>query len=359
MGMMNKHPDQSDPASASRLKRLLTPSWELRKRMLRRETWLFLVTAYVLTAYAYLWPSDFRRTSSAYVWSAWAAVMIRTFLAHAGLLLVPIAIVTAWRRSWRMLAVTLPLLAVTLGPTLWQYRPRSYPTLAGEYITVMSVNLLMVNRDTAPIIREIQTADPDVLFLQEYAWHWHQAIQDALADEYPYFEFVTREDSFGAAVYSRRSFVEKVDIYAPLGEAVDPQMRAVIEIAGREVVLYNIHLLPPWGLRGTIEHRAQFADLVELVADEPRPVVIAGDFNFTENSPQATMLRGAGMADAHDLGGWGRGATWPVNSFFRAIPSLRLDHIYVGGGLTCAECQTGVGRGSDHRPVIARIGFAE
>lgn len=94
-----------------------------------------------------------------------------------------------------------------------------------------------------------------------------------------------------------------------------------------------------------------------MLAAEALPVIVGGDFNFTENSTNALVLRRQGLADAHSVGGWGRGATWPVNSFFRWIPSVRLDHIYLGGGLTCAECRTGTGEGSDHRPVIAGIGF--
>jgi len=134
-------------------------------------------------------------------------------------------------------------------------------------------------------------------------------------------------------------------------------MRAVIELAGRRVAVYNIHLLPPWGLEYTTENRLQFADLLDKLAGERLPVILAGDFNFTETSPNAASLRGIGLRDAHDLGGWGRGTTWPVNSFFRWIPSLRLDHIYLSDELTCSRCRTGVGTGSDHRPVVAEIGF--
>lgn len=88
-------------------------------------------------------------------------------------------------------------------------------------------------------------------------------------------------------------------------------------------------------------------------------LILGGDFSFTQNSPQAAALRRIGLEDAQDLGNWGRGTTWPVNSFLRWIPGLRLDHIYLGSSLTCVDCRTGVGKGSDHRPVIARIGLAE
>lgn len=81
-------------------------------------------------------------------------------------------------------------------------------------------------------------------------------------------------------------------------------------------------------------------------------------FNFTDTSPNASTLGNLGMVDAHPLAGFGRGTTWPVHRSLAWMPRLRLNHIYPGSGLAATECRTGEGAGSDHRPVIARIGFA-
>lgn len=223
----------------------------------------------------------------------------------------------------------------------------------------MSVNLLMVNQQTGPIIAEIIEAQPDILLLQEYTDHWHAALQIAIGADYPYLCYQTRDDSFGAAIYSRRPFVGQPALHLPLGDGELPQMRAVIRLTNRDVAVYNIHLLPTYWGDYTIAGRVQFADLLDLLADERLPIIMGGDFNFTETSPHAAALSRLGLSDAHALGGWGRGTTWPVHSMFRWIPSLRLDHIYLSGGLTCAECRTGVGQGSDHRPVLAKVGFGK
>ncbi len=309
--------------------------------------------------FTYLWPAGFRNTSTAFVAAAWAAFIIRTFLFQFGLLLLVITTIAAWKKHKRLALATLPLLAVTLGPAAWQYMPSAPPDVNGESVTVMSVNLLMINQATEPIISEIKAADPDILFLQEYTPHWHEALSAAIASEYPHIRQIQRDDSFGAAVYSKRSFKGRVNTHLPLGRATEPQIRAVVEVDNREVAIYNIHFLPPWGMDYVIETRAQFADLRGRLEAEQLPVIVCGDFNFTERSPQAAALRHTGILESHDLGGWGRGTTWPVSSFFRWIPSIRLDHIYISNHLTCTDCQTGTGQGSDHRPVIARIGFAE
>jgi len=326
--------------------------------MLYREAQILVIASYAVVLFAFLWPADFRNQSPMYVWTAWVAFMIRTFVFPFGLVLCGVTVVAACARVWKLFAAALPLAVFTVGPTLWEFRPRSTPAVEGESVVIMSVNLLMVNRSTRPIIEEIQKVAPDVLLLQEYTSHWHEALQSTIARDYPHISFERRQDSFGAAVYSKIPFEESTEVHLPLGQAIVPQIRTVIRIGDEPVAVYNVHLLPPWGLEYTTEHRIQFADLVELLASEPYPVVLGGDFNFTERSPQAAVLGRHRLRDAHPVGGWGRGATWPANSFFRWIPGLRLDHLYISEGLTCIRCRTGAGIGSDHRPIVAEIGKA-
>lgn len=344
-------------AKAVFLKGFRRIGWPERKRLIYIQAWIVTISAYFVVAFAYFWPQDYRNETPYLVVLGWTAFILRTFIYHMGLLFLVIPVVALWRRRWRLLVVALPALLIAVGPSWWQYRPRSEPSIQGDTLTVMSVNLLMANHRTGPIIEEIKAAQPDVLFLQEYTDHWHDAIDAAVGEVFPYKAYVTREDSFGTAVYSRRPFNGHVERYLDLGGSSVPQVRAVIDFDGRDVALYNIHFLPPWGLEYTIETRSQFADLLDMLSKEMLPVIVAGDFNFTERSPQAAALGGIGVLDAQDMGGWGRGSTWPVSGFFRWVPSIRLDHVYLAGGLTCADCRTGVGQGSDHRPVVAEVGF--
>lgn len=69
------------------------------------------------------------------------------------------------------------------------------------------------------------------------------------------------------------------------------------------------------------------------------------------------MIQRMNFRDTHDLAGWGGCATWPVNSFLRWVPGLRLDHLYLSQKLTCSESRTGTGQGSDRRPVVAEVGW--
>jgi endonuclease/exonuclease/phosphatase (EEP) superfamily protein YafD len=320
--------------------------------------WLIVLASYAVTVFAFAFPHNFRNNSSLYVGTAWTAFMVRTFLFHLGLLLVIVAIAAAvLRRRWPAIAA-LPLVLFTVGPPLWSYLPRRTPTAVGETTTIMSVNLLAQNTNADPLISEVRTAQPDILILLEYAPNWHQAFQQAIGSDYPHQHYVIRRDSFGMAVYARRPFAGLVDMTLPLGTAGRPQLRTVIWLASREVALYGIHLTPPKGRAATIRQRREFADLLEHLQREELPVILCGDFNFTNASAFADELGKRGLTDAHRISGWGRGTTWPMSGSLRHLPGLRIDHIFLSKELTSTRSRTGVRFGSDHRPILSEIGFA-
>ena len=328
--------------------------------MLRVEAWAVVFASYALLSFAYLWPQDYRNTSTAHVAASWLAILVRSLQFHLGLLLLVVAICAAFGRGKRLFLAAAPPLLFALVPALVQYWPKSAPQPPAQVrpLRVMTVNLLMVNQQTDAMVAEIRAADPDVLLLQEYSGHWDEALLNALGAAYPHQSSVVQEDSFGAAVYSKIPFVGEVEQYLPLAHDACPQFRAVVNHEGREVALYNIHLLPPRTMDYTLQHRLQFADLLEALEAEPLPYVLAGDFNFPETAPQhRDLLKSAAMREAHDLAGHGRGATWPVNGPFRYIPGLRFDHVYLSRGLTATWCETGTGLGSDHRPVVVDVTF--
>jgi len=326
---------------------------------MRVEAWAVVIGSYAFLALAYLLPQDYRNESPGYVLLAWLAFMVRVFTFHLGLLLLVIAVAAAFGRGKRLFLAAAPLVLFTLGPVWWGYlAPRTPPpaqTSGVRPLRVMSCNLLTINRNFNGILAEIKAADPDVLLLQEYSTPWHKAASAELLRAYPHRDYVTREDAFGLAVYSKLPFVEPVDNRLPLGRVFVEQSRAVVRHEGRDVAIYNIHLLPPRTLSYTLEGRLQFADLLQTLKAEKLPYVMGGDFNLTNDTPQHANLRALGARDVHELVGRGRGATWPVNSFFRSVPGIRLDHVYVGPGLAAVRTETGVGRGSDHRPIVADV----
>ena len=339
------------------LKRLLLPTWPERRRMFVPQAWIVVVASYALIIFAHVFPQDFRIDTRAYIIAATAAFMIHTFLFHLGLLLCLVtAVAVCLRRRWLTVAV-LPLVVYTVGPAAWSYMPASKPAIVSPGTVVMSVNLLGRNQNTAKITGEVLAAKPDLLLLQEYRPHWHEAFQARLAGRYPFCAYVTREDDFGFAVYSRLPFTNQQDTELTLSDSGVAQARVEVQIHQQSVALYNIHLMPPKDVAYTIRQRREFSNLLKLLRQEQLPIILCGDFNFTNAGPFAARLKHAGLIDAHLIGGYGRGSTWPVLSFLRYVPGIRLDHIYISKELTSTNSRTGYGSGSDHRPVITEIGF--
>jgi endonuclease/exonuclease/phosphatase (EEP) superfamily protein YafD len=327
--------------------------------MLRAEAWLLVLACYALLAFAWLWPQQWRNTSTGYVAASWVALLVRAAQFHLGLIVGLIALIAAFGKGRRLFLASVPVVLFTLVPPAWRAMPKDPPAVAPGTPTrrVMSVNLLMINERYDQVIERIRAERPDVLVLQEYTGWWHRSMQKALSTEYPHCRFETRDDSFGAAVYSRTPFVGDATGEPKLGTwaAASAQQRVVVQVGGQNVAIYNVHLLPPRRLDYTLEHRLQFADLADALSMEKLPALVVGDFNWTESMPQHAALRGLGWRDAQDVAGAGLGATWPMNSVFRYLPGVRLDHAYLAPTLTCTRVSTVQIPGSDHKAVVSQV----
>jgi len=318
----------------------------------RRALRILISLGYLYFACAYFGPDDPFKTNRYYEIAWYGAFLARTFDFHAGLAFLAIALAAAVIRRWRAAIAATPLLLIGVGPTIWEYRLRESADSRTNSLRVMSVNLLWVNENTQPILDEILAESPDVLLLQEYTPTWHRAVQTKLGTSYSYATLHLIPGAFGAAIYSKYPLSEGVRSPGDSFEDRSPFLRAVLDIQGRNVSVYCVHLVPPtWANFGLM--RRQFKILHEELTKTAGPLIVGGDFNFTGNASMDNCLELIGLTDAHAAAGYGRGATFKL----RLLPDIRIDHIYMSAGLTPVACRTGIGRDSDHRPVIVDFRF--
>ncbi|QNN22149.1 hypothetical protein HED60_07640 [Planctomycetales bacterium ZRK34] len=310
--------------------------------------------------FAYLLPFDYTSESAVYHGLMWFAFFTRTFMLHLGGALLIMAIFALMRKSRasRWLAVSEVVAAMfLLIPTLVQYLPASAPPLTAPSLTLTTANLRGTNATPDEAFKALLALDADLLLLQEYTPAMHVKFGPDLEAKYPYKITEPREGFYGQAVYAKVPLGGVTLTQPPLADDDHPLIRFSILLGADRVTIYNLHLRWQWLGAG----RHQFAELMNQLARETSPVILAGDFNMTNTSPQSAALVSAGFRDAADLLGQGLAATWPIHrtAEYFAWPGFRIDHVYLSPELTTADFSLLQTPGSDHRATTVKISFTE
>ncbi len=324
--------------------------------------WLGLGVFVVAEVLAALWRPDPAHSGAIETAVTFAALLVETFTFHAGVALVVVGLAAMAARRRRLAVVVGLLVAATLGPAAWSLAPeRGGGRDAGDLV-VMSANVLYVNTEPSAFIDEVRRIDPDVVLIQEYRAGWSGALHEALGEAYPHFVELPGGGAFGEAVLSKKAFIGAPRL-APEGWVWEsPAITVSVEHGGAVVEIVCVHLWAPMSWRAVAEQRRQSAMLgawaeTRLTGEgAPDAVILAGDFNAPYRSGHLRELRGAGLGEAHDAVGVGRGASWkPRRGVLGLAPGVRIDQIMYAGRVRPTAAGVGGAIGSDHRPVWASL----
>ena len=322
-----------------------------------------------LLIFAAIMPAAFSTSDGGLLRLCLVAFMVRTFWFHIGLALIPFAIAAAALRMRKSSIIGTALLAWTLVPSLWSLRPRPDVAAQGSALTLMSINLFFGNDDLAAVEASIRHEDPDLILLQEYTPDAAAKLEPLLRDRYPHILDFSREGAFGQAIFSRKPFIGTPDPFPhqnplngdPLPPATvaynQPQIRVVVDVGGREVMIQNTHLPAPVSMQFFRDQRVWMEWLIEQTKAQTRPLIYAGDFNATQHSAELAALREAGLFCALDDAGIGRCTTWPHQRWLKYVPGIRIDQ-FMARDLICESARTGLDTGSDHLPIVAKFTLA-
>jgi endonuclease/exonuclease/phosphatase family metal-dependent hydrolase len=238
-----------------------------------------------------------------------------------------------------------------------------------DTLTVVTLNIWHDQRDwpqrQARIIAEMGALRPDVVLLQEVLQKpglENQAVSLARGLGMPHVHFasvdsVGRAQRFGNAILSRHAFTETSQLtLAPL-DVYRVAAYARIEVGGRPVRLYTVHLHNPPDVHGAGARAMELVHLLDYMqrTGGDAPLVLGGDFNAEPHWPEMGILRGF-----RDLGGAGItfGPAW------YGFPGRRIDYLFDAADPRLEPVQAGValdrpdaqGRTpSDHHAVYARF----
>jgi vancomycin resistance protein VanJ len=235
------------------------------------------------------------------------------------------------------------------------------PGLAGDAqvpITVMSFNVLDLNEQYDEVAEQINIFDPDILGLHELEPHMVNGLEELLSSRYPY-----REIEPGRGIFSRYPIARYTAFQ--LGEDGHWAQEVVVDVDGHPLTLLNVHPRSPRVQYGsflglpsdfrTDKRDRDFADLISRIADHEGALIVMGDMNLSDRQDQYAELREY-LQDVHRERGWGFGFT-RTNYPETGVPMWRIDYIFYSPELKALTAEVGDFAGSDHRPVIARIGF--
>jgi endonuclease/exonuclease/phosphatase (EEP) superfamily protein YafD len=258
----------------------------------------------------------------------------------------------AWLRRNRLSALSFVILALWQLVPLLRFEGRNPvppDPRSRDRLRVLVANVLHTNLSSEPLLRIIETEQPDVIGIVEFSDSWQSALRRArLERAYPY-RLEWPHESEGVALYFRNAPLSIGPVEVPYPGA-NPVLPATVGFGGRIVTIWLVHPTSPLGERGRGRGRAETLAIAERIKATRTPSIIMGDLNRTECSPSfGDLLQTTGLRDSRL--GFGRQRTWPTWSPYR-IP---IDHVLVSSDLAVTERKLGPPIGSDHLPVIVEL----
>lgn len=289
-------------------------------------------------------------------------VLIAFFNTFAHLLWLPalgLLPLFALLRQWRSVALlTLPVVmyVLTYGG---QFIPRTAaaPENATQF-TLATYNLFASGEAPNARIAVIRDLNADVVALQEITVDFAAAVENELADLYPYRALhpVATQGTAGQGILSRYPILEdefwRYDwLYIALGH-----QRVVLDMEGVSVVLYNLHPAHPGMANPKLffdptQRNREIGELLALAERETGAVLLAGDFNMPDLSEDYGHIT-QHLGDAYRAVGWGMGWT-----FHNALPFpfMRLDYVFYSDAFQPLSAFVGENADSDHAPLLVTL----
>jgi endonuclease/exonuclease/phosphatase (EEP) superfamily protein YafD len=227
--------------------------------------------------------------------------------------------------------------------------PSATATDTPQSVRVFYVNIRNGNREIAAMIDEAVGSDADVIIFAEMDRAWVRAFAESEALK-PY--------RFGTPLLHRHPGDINVHSRLPVRQLqiIKSQSRVcvVVDVAlGSESLrLFCVHSPRPL-IDGENLYSLFWQEIEPILAEQPEPLVVIGDFNATQHSLVYGQLTSGRLRSAHADRGRGYATTWPNGVM--PFPPIRIDQAFLSPQVECVSIVEGVGSGSDHKPLILEL----
>lgn len=267
-------------------------------------------------------------------------------------------------RRFRLIVVLIPPVVAFLLSYSVFFTPRSSnaPPDALQ-IHILTYNLKSQTENLDAAVTVIRDADADVVALQELSEEASAILAETLAESYPHQALHPQlgEPIPGQGILSRYPISSDEYWRMYLGH-----QKVTLEINEQAVTLYNSHPIHPLTPNGIPRRAEEISELLNRAVNDNGPLIIAGDFNMTDQSVDYWRIAARYM-DVYREVGWGMGFTFPDFSIHSAIPGrisalgfirplARIDFIFHNADFQAVEARVwSSSGGSDHRPLYATL----
>ncbi|MCY4020977.1 MAG: endonuclease/exonuclease/phosphatase family protein [Chloroflexi bacterium] len=273
------------------------------------------------------------------------------------------ALLLQLRERWSVL-LQIALILVGLFWFAWAGRYKAIEPPQGATFSLVTFNVQGSNAELDEATDWLLSAGADIIVLQETAEGYDHRLE-RLYDTYAHEDHIAGS----VRIFSRYPILER-QILSIEDDPGRLALRLLLDQDRRELAVYAVHLALPqanWHpsahfaldmlLRYNEARRnAQARRLLEIIRDESKPYLVAGDFNMSDSSLIYDEIA-ARINDAWRDAGTGAGRTWPVAEVIglpRIVhPFLRIDYIWHSDELRTVAASIGGPIGSDHLPVKA------
>lgn len=214
----------------------------------------------------------------------------------------------------------------------------------GTGLKIFAANVLQTNHDFGAMLRQIQSADPDIVFLVETDAAW-AAGTASLQATHPHILHMPLENTYGLLFFSRLPVRNARVLFRADPEV--PSIEAEVQLpAGPWVKVYGLHPKPP--VPGESQYStAKDKELMKVAQEVEKgkgPTVVMGDLNDVAWSHVTTLFRKvSGLLDPRR----GRGfySTFSARNWLMRFP---LDYIFCSDHFGLVQMRRMPYNGSDH-----------
>lgn len=222
-----------------------------------------------------------------------------------------------------------------------------------DFFDVLSANVLIDNRQSEAFLKIINQQDPDILLVMEVDDWWVKELQ-GLKKNYPYQLEYPLDNAYGMSLYSKLPMDHKEIKFLKHDDV--PSFHVIMTLpSGKSFNFHGIHPVAPVPSNkypdNVGEEEIALLKIGKLVAENPLPSMVAGDFNDVSWSHSSRMFGQQGNLKNVRIG---RGLynTFDATSFFLRWP---LDHYFVTKEFELVELERLSEFGSDHYPFYAKF----